>query len=155
MWYLDVFCTVIASMSPQKVCGSIAIEIPILWPRAVMVGPRPRVLLTPPLYIVITKQIYFNGGQQYNGRLCMHVCSLATPSLRSKSSAHPRSTRTVVCYPFPVRLEGPTVDCEVYLTYRTDFCLHHSLLIYSHDGSKEAMTQALGRRPTTKAQIRS
>ena len=46
---MDVFCTVIASMSPQKVCGSIAIKIPVLWPRAVMVGPRPRVLLTPPL----------------------------------------------------------------------------------------------------------
>jgi hypothetical protein len=29
--------------------SSIPIEIPILWPRAVMVGPRPRVLLTPPL----------------------------------------------------------------------------------------------------------
>ena len=49
---MDVFCTVIASMSPQKVCGSIAIEIPILWPRAVMVGPRPRVILTPPLISV-------------------------------------------------------------------------------------------------------
>jgi len=46
---LDVFCTVIASMSPQKICGSIAVEIPILWPGAVMVGPRPHVLLTPPL----------------------------------------------------------------------------------------------------------
>jgi hypothetical protein len=32
-----------------SVCGSIAIEIPILWPCAVMVGPRPSVLLTPPL----------------------------------------------------------------------------------------------------------
>jgi hypothetical protein len=29
--------------------SSIPIEIPILWPRAVMVSPRPRVLLTPPL----------------------------------------------------------------------------------------------------------
>jgi len=52
------------------------------------------------IYIVITKQIYSNRGQQYNGRLRMHVCSLATPPLRSKSSAHPRSARTVVCYPF-------------------------------------------------------
>lgn len=25
------------------------------------------------IYIVITKQIYINGGQQCNGRLCMHV----------------------------------------------------------------------------------
>ena len=33
-----------------SVCGSIPIEIPILWPRAVMVGPRPRVLLTLPLH---------------------------------------------------------------------------------------------------------
>jgi len=33
----------------QKPLSSIAIEIPILRPRAVMVGPRPRVLLTPPL----------------------------------------------------------------------------------------------------------
>jgi hypothetical protein len=41
-----------------SVCGSIPIEIPILWPRAVMVGPRPRVLLTPPLYIYV----------------CMYVC---------------------------------------------------------------------------------
>jgi hypothetical protein len=32
-----------------SVCSSIPIEIPILWPRAVMVGPRPHVLLTPPL----------------------------------------------------------------------------------------------------------
>jgi hypothetical protein len=51
------------------------------------------------IYIVITKQIYINGGQQCNGRLRVHVCSLATPPLRSKSSAHPRSARTVVCYP--------------------------------------------------------
>jgi hypothetical protein len=29
--------------------SSIPVEIPILWPHAVMVGPRPRVLLTPPL----------------------------------------------------------------------------------------------------------
>ena len=42
---MDVFCTVIDIIS---VCGSIPIEIPILWPRAVMVGPRPRVLLTLP-----------------------------------------------------------------------------------------------------------
>ena len=32
-----------------SVCGGIPIEIPILWPRAVMVGPRPRVHLTLPL----------------------------------------------------------------------------------------------------------
>jgi hypothetical protein len=31
----------------------IPIEIPILWPRAVMVSPRPRVLLIPPLDICI------------------------------------------------------------------------------------------------------
>ena len=43
---MDVFCAVLDIIS---VCGSIPIEIPILWPRAVMVGPRPRVLLTPPL----------------------------------------------------------------------------------------------------------
>ena len=43
---MDVFCTVIDIIS---VWGSIPIEIPILWPRAVMVGPRPRVLLTLPL----------------------------------------------------------------------------------------------------------
>jgi len=43
----------------------------------------------------------------------------------------------------------------VYLTYRADFCLHHSLLIYSPDGSKEAVAQAVGRRPTTKARVRS
>ena len=43
---MDVFCTVIDIIS---VYGSIPIEIPILWPRAVMVGPRPRVLLTLPL----------------------------------------------------------------------------------------------------------
>jgi hypothetical protein len=35
---LDVFCTVIDIIS---VCGSIPIEIPILWPRAVMVGSSP------------------------------------------------------------------------------------------------------------------
>jgi hypothetical protein len=37
------------SLDIISVCGSIPIEIPILWPRAVMVGPRPRVLLTLPL----------------------------------------------------------------------------------------------------------
>jgi hypothetical protein len=36
-----------------SVCGSIPIEIPILWPSAVMVGPRLRVLLTLPLLLVI------------------------------------------------------------------------------------------------------
>ena len=41
-----VLCTVIDIIS---VCGSIPIEIPIFWPRAVMVGPRLRVLLTLPL----------------------------------------------------------------------------------------------------------
>jgi len=45
---LDVFCAVIDIIS---VCGSIPLEIPILWPRAAMVGPRPRVLLTLPLKI--------------------------------------------------------------------------------------------------------
>ena len=45
---MDVFCTVIDIIS---VCGSIPIEIPILWPRAVMVSPRPRVLLTLPLVL--------------------------------------------------------------------------------------------------------
>ena len=35
-----------------KDCGSIAIDIPILWPSAVMVGPRLHVLLTPPLAVV-------------------------------------------------------------------------------------------------------
>ena len=44
--YLDVFCTVIDIIS---VCGSIPIEILIHWPRAVMFGPRPRVILTLPL----------------------------------------------------------------------------------------------------------
>ena len=43
---MDVFCTVIDIIS---VCGSLPIKTPILWPRAVMVGPRPRVLLTLPL----------------------------------------------------------------------------------------------------------
>ena len=43
---MDVFCTVIDIIS---VSGRIPIEIPILWPRAVMVGPRPCVLLTLPL----------------------------------------------------------------------------------------------------------
>ena len=31
-----------------SVCGSIPIEIPILWPRAVMVGPRPRAVMVGP-----------------------------------------------------------------------------------------------------------
>jgi hypothetical protein len=34
-----------------SVCDSIPIEIPILWSRVVMVGPRPRVLPTLPLDI--------------------------------------------------------------------------------------------------------
>ena len=45
---MDVFYTVIDIIS---VCGSIPIEIPILWPRAVMVGPRPRVVPTLPLFV--------------------------------------------------------------------------------------------------------
>jgi hypothetical protein len=47
---LDVFCAVIDIIS---VCGSIPLEIPILWPRAVMDGPRPRVLLTLPLLVCV------------------------------------------------------------------------------------------------------
>ena len=43
---MDVFFTVIDIIS---VWGSIPIEIPILWPRAAMVGPRPLVLPTLPL----------------------------------------------------------------------------------------------------------
>ena len=39
----------LSSLDIISVCGSIPIEIPILWPRAVIVGPRPRVLLTLPL----------------------------------------------------------------------------------------------------------
>ena len=46
---MDVFCTVIDIIS---VCGSIALEIPILWPRAVMVGLKPRVLPTLPLHLL-------------------------------------------------------------------------------------------------------
>jgi hypothetical protein len=38
-----------SSLDIISFCGSIPIEILILWPRAVMVCPRPRVLLTPPL----------------------------------------------------------------------------------------------------------
>ena len=38
-----------SSLDIISVCGSIPIEIPILWPRADMVGPRPRLLLTLPL----------------------------------------------------------------------------------------------------------
>jgi hypothetical protein len=45
-----------------SVCGSIPIEIQILWPRVVMVGPRPRVLLTPPL---LSMEMYVGG--QYRG----------------------------------------------------------------------------------------
>ena len=56
---MDVFCTVIDIIS---VCGSIPIKIPILWPRAVMVGPRPRVLLTLPLVIPIF-QVSINRKQ--------------------------------------------------------------------------------------------
>ena len=48
--YLDVFCTVIDIIS---VCVSIPIKIPILWLRAFMVGPRPRVLPTLPLVLRI------------------------------------------------------------------------------------------------------
>jgi hypothetical protein len=33
--------------------SNIPIEIPILWPPMVMVGPRPRVLLTPPLLLAV------------------------------------------------------------------------------------------------------
>ena len=51
---MDVFCTVIDIIS---VCGSIPIEVPILWPRAVMIGPRPRVLLTLPLILTFGKEI--------------------------------------------------------------------------------------------------
>ena len=38
-----LLCTVIDIIS---VCGNIPIEIPIPWPRTVIVGLRPRVLLT-------------------------------------------------------------------------------------------------------------
>ena len=42
----------------QKPLSSIPIEIPILWPRAVMVCPRLLVLLTPPLTTVyVTMQL--------------------------------------------------------------------------------------------------
>ena len=44
-----------------SVCGSIPIEIPILWPRAVIVGLRPRVLLNLPLNegkIGVTTELY-------------------------------------------------------------------------------------------------
>jgi hypothetical protein len=52
------------------------------------------------IYIVITIQIYIKRRQQCNSRLRMHVCSPAMLLLRFKSSVHPRSARTVVCYPF-------------------------------------------------------
>ena len=57
---MDVFCTVIDIIS---VCGSIPIEIPILWPRAVMVGPRPRVLLTLPLNGNVNKWYELQKGE--------------------------------------------------------------------------------------------
>jgi hypothetical protein len=40
--------------------SSVPIEIPILWPRVVMVGPRPRVLLTPPLKRCTDTYCYFH-----------------------------------------------------------------------------------------------
>ena len=51
---MDVFCTVLDIIS---VCGSIPIEIPILWPRAVVVGPRPRVILTLPMLTVVVVKV--------------------------------------------------------------------------------------------------
>ena len=62
VYYLDVFCTVIDVIS---VCGSIPIEIPILWPRAVMVGPKPRVLPTLPL-LITTYNVRHHTPNQYN-----------------------------------------------------------------------------------------
>ena len=46
----------LSSLDIISVCGSIPIEIPILWPRAVMVGPRPHVPLTLPLVLQILKE---------------------------------------------------------------------------------------------------
>jgi hypothetical protein len=46
-----------SSLDIISVCGSIPIEIPILRTRAVMIGPRPRVLLTLPLPL-ITLQLH-------------------------------------------------------------------------------------------------
>jgi hypothetical protein len=43
----------LSSLDIISVCGSTPIEIPILWPYAVMVGPRLRVLLTLPLCIMV------------------------------------------------------------------------------------------------------
>ena len=53
----------------RHVCGSIPIEIPIFWTRAVMVGPRPRVLLTLPLLRTIPphgniNSIVYSDGQK-------------------------------------------------------------------------------------------
>jgi len=54
-----------------SVCGSIPIKIPILWPRAVMVGPRPRVLLTLPLavstFLLLTSLFIQPHKQNPNG----------------------------------------------------------------------------------------
>ena len=49
---MDAFCTVINIIS---FCGSIPIEIPILWPRAVMFGPRPRAVMVGPRPRVLLK----------------------------------------------------------------------------------------------------
>jgi hypothetical protein len=53
-----------------SVFGSIPIEIPILWPRAVMVGPRPRVLLTPPLFTNISASLKIQFGGPLVGNPC-------------------------------------------------------------------------------------
>jgi hypothetical protein len=119
--YLDVFCTVITSMSPQKghwlpshnplgheswssldiisVCGNMPFEIPILWP-LVMVGPRPRILLMPPL---VSKQGRPVAGHMTTYRvwptyihvarlqvvfiLCCETCSLPQHSLFFEANA--------------------------------------------------------------------
>ena len=101
------------SLDITSVCGNIPIEIPILWPRAVMVGPRPRaVMVGPRPHVVMVgprPHAVMLGPRPRAVMVGPRPRVLLTPPLLLFPSLHP----VYYCFPksvpknFGFRREGP------------------------------------------------
>jgi hypothetical protein len=140
-----------SSLNTISVCGSIPIEIPILWPRAVMVGPRPRVLLTPPPFALLLGSLCYKC--ELLAAMDQHVTRYR-PKWQLRSATHAqqsgtgmaRLTKTCpgscdVTLPAWEPTPRAGVCCIDVNTHRTDVTranLHFTLWICIADDSSKA-----------------
>jgi hypothetical protein len=125
---LDVFCTVIDIIS---VCGRIPVGIPIVWPRAVMVGPRPRLLLTLPLITTHT-EIVLNSASSSNKTEADADAVQAALSLKAEHQ-HPAALGAVCTFTGPQRRNGtPLAATPCCQPLRVSNTQRHALPTHAH-----------------------